>query len=135
MGGETGTETKTLEEKAVEIIFKGDPHKIVQILGSVKSVSGFNKDLEFLYSNQKVLYINLKTIKNYVRLLKFYGTSPVRGGDIIKAGLILNAYSEKDGSGYLLYLGILKQDGSFGRIDYMDDYTPMHDDAKRLGLD
>ncbi|MBA7598176.1 hypothetical protein ES703_05187 [subsurface metagenome] len=127
---------KDLEEKAVEIRVRGDLHKIVQILGSVESVSGFNKD-------QKFLDINLKTIKNYVGLLKFYGTSPVRGGDIIKAGLVLNVYygkrwqrtySKKDGSGSLLYLGILKQDGSFGRIDFMDGYNPMHDDAIKLGL-
>ena len=138
MGGGTGTGPESLEEKAVEIIVHGDLQKIVQILGSVKSVSGFNKDLESLYSNQKVLYINLNpktsTKKNYVGLLKFQGSSPVRGGDIIKAGLSLGSYSEESGGGYILYLGILKKDGSFGRIDYEDGYNPMHDDARRLGL-
>ena len=128
MGGGTGTGPESLEEKAVEIIVHGDLQKIVQISGSVESISGYNKE------NQKFLHIKLKTRNPYVGLLKFQGTSPVRGGDIIKAGLSLGSYSEESGSGYILYLGILKKDGSFGRIDYEDGYNPMHDDARRLGL-
>jgi len=121
---------KDLEKKAVEIIVRGDPHKIVQILGSVESVSGFNRPQEFLH-----IVLDPKTsTPEKIGLLKFQGTSPVRGGDRIKVGLILDEYFEKHGVGNILYLDVLKQNGSFGRRDFMDGYNPMQKDIEKLGL-
>jgi hypothetical protein len=131
---------KSLEEKAVEIEIDKNLIKVVSIECSVESVSGYNKPIEINIMSdtiyQKKLHITLdpKTSTEDIGLLKFQGTSPVRGGDNIKAGLILDKYSEKYEGGNILYLGILKQDGSFGRIDYMDGYNPMHGDASKLGL-
>ena len=119
---------KDLEEKAVEIEVNEDLQKIVQIVGSVESVSGFN-ERGFLHINSDFKISPIGKIR-----LKFKGTSPVRGGDRIKAGLILSQYFEEEGEGDLLYLGILKQDGSFGRIDYADDYNVLPWAIKELGL-
>jgi hypothetical protein len=122
---------KDLEEKAVEIRLHGDIQKIVETKGSVIRVSGFNKE------DQKRLHIVLDSrtsTPEKIELLKFYGESPVRGGDTISAGLILDQYSEKGGRGYILYLEILKQDGSLERIDFMYNYDPSLEDTKKLGL-
>jgi len=144
---------KNLEEKAVEIeVEKGVLKKIVKIEGSVDRVSGFNEPIgispttplttigqpikSYITGYQKKLQIVLdsKTSTHKISLLKFQGTSPVRDGDRIKAGLILDEYFERHQIGNILYLGMLKQDGSFGRIDYMDGYNPTHGDASKLGL-
>jgi len=143
---------KDLEKKAVEVEIDKNLIKVVSIECSVESVSGFNKPVKispttphtiigqpirsYLTGYQKKLHITLdpKTSTENIGLLKFQGTSPVRGGDNIKAGLILDKYSETYEGGNILYLGILKQDGSLERVDFMDGYNPTHGDAKKLGL-
>jgi len=147
---------KKLEEKAVEIFLnKTDeiPTKVVSVEGSVESVSGFNEPIKispvtplttigqpiksYITGYQKKLHIvlNPKTsTPEKIGLLNFQGTSPVRGGDRIKAGLILDEYFEKHGVGNILYLDILKQGGFFWRRDFVDGYNPMQNDIEKLGL-
>lgn len=143
--------SKDLEKKAVEIEINKNLIKVVSVEGSVKSVSGFNKPIEIKISTgsigeapnshitgyQKKLNIILdpNTSTEDIELLKFQGTSSVKGGDRIKAGLILDDYFKRRGIGTILYVGILKQDGSFGRIDYIDGYNPMQHEVIKLGLD
>ena len=141
---------KDLEEKAVEIRIQGDLQKIVKIEGSVDRVNGFNEPIKIIpspsikqilggsdtigYQKKLQIVLDSKTSTHKISLLKFKGTSPVRDGDRIKAGLILDEYFERHRIGNILYLGMLKQDGSFGRIDYMDGYNPTHGDASKLRL-
>jgi len=130
MGGGTGTGPKSLEEKAVEIEVQGDPQKIIKIQGSVESVSGFN-------AGQKFLHISLDSktsTPEKIGLLKFYGESPVRRGDIIRAGLILEEDVKEYGTGRALYVEIMEKDGSLTRRDFMDGYNPMQHDVEKLGL-
>ncbi len=142
---------KDLEKKAIKIRVHGDLQKIVQIWGSVEFVEGFNEPIKissitsstitgktissYLTGYQKKLHIALDPESNpeEIKLLNFKGTSPVRGGDKIKVGLILDEYFERYRIGNILYLGILKQEGSSERIDYMDGYNPTQGDAKKLG--
>jgi hypothetical protein len=128
MGGGTGTGPKSLEEKAIEIEIGGKPTKVVSVEGLVESVSGYNKPIEISPTTAKTV------IGKSISSLKFKGTSPVRTMDIIRAGLILDKDFERVRIGDILYLGILKQDRSFGRIDYIDGYTPTQQDIERLGL-
>ena len=143
---------KDLEEKAVEIEINKTLTKVVSVEGSVEFVEGFNEPVEissitsstitgktissYLTGYQKKLHIALDPESNpkEIELLKFKGTSPVREGDTIKAGLILDEYSKRYRIGNILYLGLLKKDGSFGRVDYADGYNPTQGDAKKLGL-
>jgi len=143
---------KNLEEKAIEIEINKDLTKVVPVEGSVEFVEGFNEPIKissitsstitgktissYLTGYQKELHIALDPESNpeEIKLLKFKGTSPVRGGDRIKVGLILDEYFERYKIANILYLGILKQDGSSERIDYMDGYNPTQGDAKKLGL-
>jgi len=144
---------KNLEEKAVEIEIDKNLIKVVSVEGSVKSVSGFNKPIKispitpstsfgksirsYLTGHQKRLQIALypeTSTPEKIGLLKFKGTSPVRKGDLIKAGLILGEDVEKYGTGDALYIDIFEKDGSLVRRDFMDGYNPTHGDAKKLGL-
>ena len=143
---------KDLEEKAVEIEINKNLTKVVSVEGSVKSVSGFNKPIKispvtpstsfgkpipsYLTGHQKRLQIALdsKTSTYKIGLLKFKGTSPIRKGDHIKAGLILGEEIEKYSTGDALYIDIFEKDGSLVRRDFMDGYNPTHGDAKKLGL-
>ena len=142
MSRRTGTLSKNLEEKAVEIEINETLTKVVSVEGSVESVSGFNEpiilkiDHTTIVGYQKKLHINLdpETSTECIGLLKFKGTSPVKGGDRIKAGLILEEYFKRYRIGNILYLEVLKQDGCLERRDFIDGYNPIHGDAKKLGL-
>ena len=143
---------KNLEEKAVEIDINETLTKVVSVEGSVESVSGFNEPIKmspttphtiigqpiksYIIGYQKKLHINLdpETSTECIGLLKFKGTSPVKGGDRIKAGLILEEYFKRYRIGNILYLEVLKQDGCLERRDFIDGYNPIHGDAKKLGL-
>jgi len=146
----------SLEEKAVEIKVEGIPKKVVEVRGVVGDVQGFNELIRMnltpeqmlagpppLY--QKFLSISLEPETCIINLLRFKGTSPVKGGDIIRAGLILGENVEKGCTGEALYVDILEEDrysgrrvleegGSLARRDFIDGYNPTHSDAEKLGL-
>ena len=146
---------KNLEEKAVEIEIQGVVKKVTEINGLVKNVSGYNKPIKIKdhsigsitryldfqttgYQKELLIFSDSKISTDEIISLNFSfrGTSPVRGGDRIKVGLILDKdieiiYRTRN----ILYLGILNQNGSLGRIDYEEGYTPLVNDIKKLGLD
>jgi len=147
MGGETGTGTKTLEEKAVEIEVQGDIKKVVEIKGLVDCVKGSSEPIfippriairprsTYLTGYKRNLHITLdpKSSGYNIRSIKFEGTSSVKGGDMIKAGLILEENRESyEGLG-VLYIEILDND-FFVRRDLMDGCGLMHKDARKLGI-
>ena len=143
---------KNLEEKAVEIEVQGVVKKVVEIKGSIIYVNGFNKPIEISptttktiigkpipshitgYQKELNIVLNPMTSTNKTVLIKFKGTSPVREGDRIEAGLILDKDFKKYKVGEIIYLGILNQDGFPGRRDFIDGYNLTPNDAKKLGL-
>ncbi len=143
--------SQTLEEKAVKVRIGKVMKDIVEVKGSVIWVEGFNEPFEIMLKPgtmivddhlprvtgyQKKLHIALdsETSTYGIGLLKFMGTSPVRRGDNITAGLILGENVEKSGEGEALYVSMWGDDEFLIRRDYMDGYDPLHNEAKRLGL-
>ena len=138
-------------EEAVKVCIGKVVKDIVEVKGSVIWVEGFNEPFEIMLNPgtmmvddhlpritgyQKELHIALdEEISTYgIGLLKFRGTSPVRRGDNITAGLILGENVEELGVGEALYVSIWGDDEFLIRRDYMDGYNPLHNEAKRLGL-
>ena len=114
-----------LEEKAVEINIKGKRKKVSAIEGMVQGVTGADNQLSIFLDPEKTTY--------GIRLIRFNGVSPVRRGDRIKAGLIVDQEFPKEA----VYIGLLKDashNSIYERIDCMRDYDSLHVDWKKMGL-
>ena len=106
---------EVLGEKGKEIL------RVAQIEGYVIKVEG-RKD----NSNKKYLHIHLnpKTQRDGIERLNFYGMSPIRGGDKIRAWLILDEKVIKyHAAGKTLFLEIIDERGKYLRRDFSDEYT------------
>lgn len=132
-----------LDKKTIPIWIEGKLRKIVEIGGVVSRVYGVNRPIKMVSSveqmlggaemgHQKHLNIHLfpETSTDDVSLINFKGTSPVIGGDCIKAGLIVNPSPLEE----VIYVGILREDGSYKRIDFMDGFEPLMVESRKLGL-
>ena len=92
--------------------------KVVNIEGHVRSA-----EIKADYSYKRCLHIYLdpETQKEGITQLNFDGTSPIRGGDKIRAGLILNETVKKNGgAAEAFYVEIINQNGHYLRRDFRD---------------
>ena len=131
-----------LEQKAVEIKVGGEKKEISEIEGVVKDVYGFNELIKIkpkgheifagpppsYYQRHLSISLDSETSTHHIPQIKFIGTSPVRGGDRIRAGLIVDSAFPKEA----IYVGILKEDDSYERIDFMNGYDPQQEDTEKL---
>ena len=123
----------SLEEKAVEVKIDGVQKKVVCINGIVSSVTG-RCDTVRNYTRALSIGLNGWAKEQGVVLLEFRGTSPVRKGDIIRAGLVLGEDIEKRGSGEALYIEITDEHGHRARLDFRDGYNLTYNDSGKIGL-
>ena len=120
-----------LEDRAlnIEVYGRGGGEilQVTKIEGHVTSVRGMLDPS----NNKKYLRIHLDsdTQKDDVIELNFCGESPVKGGDKIRAGLILGESSID-----ALYLELLDERGHYLRRDFSDEYTT-HISPRDLGLE
>jgi len=135
---------ENLKKKSVEVTVNGHKRKIVEIEGQVEYVEGYSERIELnpahlgtvirapmptrvrdmfrLTGYQKSLFIYIES-KSGIESLVFEGDSPVRRGDLIRAGIFLNSPNIEDGMGEVLYLGIIGTNPTkIARRDFMNDY-------------
>jgi hypothetical protein len=94
--------------------------KIVRIGGYVTKVEGGRKDNT--HESHMRIYLNPETQRDNITQLNFYGTSPVRSGDKIAAGIILDEEVRTGGkAGEAFYVEIIDQRGNYLRRDFMNN--------------
>ena len=125
-----------LESRALNIEVSGregkETIKVVKIEGHVESVEG---KIDHYAKKCLRIHLNRETQKDGIAELNFYGTSPVRGGDKIRVGLILNENVIKyNAAGEALYMEIIDERGHYSRRDFGDEYV-MHVFNTELGLE
>ena len=103
----------SLEALAQEIEVEGKTLKIARIEGYVTRAEGGRKD--FSHRNHLRIYLNPETQKDKIIRLDFYGVSPVRTGDKVRAGIILEEKIEA------FYVEIIDERGHYLRRDFRDN--------------
>ena len=113
-----------LEGNVVELDIDGKRVKVDAVKARVNHVSGWSSD-----EWGRILQISFEGHRNDVGMVRFQGDSPVRAGEMIRAGVIINDYLGETGIGNAIYINLLEA----GRLDYMHGYNPSTGDADKLG--
>ena len=106
----------------IEVLSEGrrETLKIARIEGYVARAEGGIKD--YSHKNRLRIYLNPKTQVDEITQLNFYGTSPVRAGDKIGAGIILNEIVKGyGGAAEAFYVEIIDERGNYLRRDFRDN--------------
>ncbi len=128
---------RDLESEATEIEINGQPVKIIEFTGKVSGrVVGLQDDergkfLQFPIESD-ILYG--ESWRNDVSTLRFFGSSPLRGGDNIRTGLIYdeNFSTKEKTEGEVVYIEIYGLKGY--RLDFANGYRLTPRDFSKLGL-
>ena len=110
----------SLEARANKIeVSTGNGKKTLEVVKIEGHVISAERKADYSYKRCLRIHLDPETQKDGITQLNFYGTSPVRGGDKIRAGIILDeTVKEYGGAAEAFYVEITDQRGHHIRRDF-----------------